>query len=172
MRSLSVAGLVTLALARVAFAAPPAELEPFSFLVGEWRATGSGEPGAGVGVATFSRALQEQVIVRTSFAEYPAAAGRTSSRHDDLLIMYPHAGGVRADYYDSERHVIRYAVRSPAAGEAIFVSDVVANQPRFRLSYRLESGVLKGEFAIAAAGTPDAFKPYLAWQSTKTAHDP
>jgi hypothetical protein len=68
--------------------------------------------------------------------------------------------------------VIRYAVRSPAAGEAIFISDVVANEPRFRLRYRLESGVLKGEFAIAPAGAPDAFKPYLTWQSTNTARNP
>ena len=34
------------------------------------------------------------------------------------MILYSHAGAVRADYYDSEGHVIRYAVRSPAAGEA------------------------------------------------------
>jgi hypothetical protein len=168
MRSLGLAGLVAL-LAECAFAAPPPELEPLSFLVGEWRATGSGEPGVGSGAATFARELQGQVIVRRSFAEYPAAAGRPSSRHDDLLILYPHAGAVRADYYDSEGHVIRYAVRSPVAGEAIFISDVVANEPRFRLGYRLESDVLKGEFAIAPPGTPDAFKPYLTWQSTKTA---
>jgi hypothetical protein len=169
MRSLGLAGLVALLLAGAASAAPPPELEPFSFLVGEWRATGSGEPGVGTGVATFARELQGQVIVRSSFAEYPPAAGRPSSRHDDLLIMYPHSGGVRADYYDSEGHVIRYAVRSPAAGEAIFESDVVAKEPRFRLSYWLNSGVLKGEFAIAPPGTPDAFKPYLTWESTKKA---
>ncbi len=151
-------------------AAPPPELERFSFLLGEWSATGAGSPGAGTGVATFSRGLQDRVIVRTSYAEYPASGTRPASRHDDLLIAYVAAsGGVRADYYDSEGHVIRYAVESPAPGEAVLLSDVVTGEPRYRLRYTLHpDGLLEGEFAIAPPGKPEAFAPYLRWQSRKS----
>ena len=170
MRSLSMAALATLlssALATIAVASPPAEFEPFSFLIGEWNASGSGQPGVGTGTAVFSRGLQDRVIVRTSYAEYAAAAGKPASRHDDFMVIYPDAGVVRADYYDSEGHVIRYSARSPGAGQAVFLSEAVAGEPGFRLSYKLEGGVLKGEFAIAPPGTGQAFKPYLTWESAK-----
>ncbi len=152
-----------------ASAAPPPQLEPLAFLIGEWTASGAGSPGAGTGVATFSRSLQDHVILRTSYAEYPASAMRPASRHDDLLITYVAASGaVRADYYDSEGHVIRYAVSSPAPGEAVFLSDVVSGEPRYRLRYTLgPDAVLKGEFAIAPPGKPEAFVPYLQWESRK-----
>ena len=155
--------------ARAAAPAASAPLEPFAFLVGEWPSTGTGQPGAGTGTATFARSLQDKVIVRTNFAEYPAANGKPASRHDDLMVIYAAPdGGARADYYDSEGHVIRYAVQSPAPGQAVFLSDVAAGAPRFRLSYTLSApGVLKGEFAIAPPGSSDAFKPYLAWESHK-----
>jgi hypothetical protein len=86
------------------------------------------------------------------------------------MIVYAAAdAGVRADYYDNEGHTIRYSVTSPAAGQAVFVSELAAGEPRYRLSYQLEpSGLLKGEFAIASPGTPDDFKTYLSWQSRKT----
>jgi hypothetical protein len=166
------AGLVAIALVAVAgsavFAAEPTELEPLAFLVGEWSSP-PGAPESGSGTAVFTRSLQDRVILRTSYAEYPAAAGKPKSRHDDLMVIYAVTGdGVRAEYFDNEGHVIRYAVRSPAPGEAVFVSDAQAGTPRFRLSYRLEAtGVLKGEFAIAPPGAPEAFQPYLAWESRK-----
>ena len=145
----------------------PAELEPFAFLVGEWPSTGAGQPGAGTGAATFTRGVQDKVIVRASYADYPAAAGKPASRHDDLMVIYAApGGGARADYYDSEGHVIRYVVQSPAPGQAIFLSEAAAGAPRFRLGYTLAApGVLKGEFAIAPPGSPDTFKPYLTWES-------
>jgi hypothetical protein len=153
-----------------AVAAEPAELRPFAFLVGEWEASGSGQPGAGEGKAVFSRSLQDRVIVRTSYAEYPPDGGKPGSRHDDLMIVYAGAGGVRADYYDNEGHVIRYSVRSPAQGSAVFVSEPAAGEPRFRLSYKLAAdGTLDGQFEMAPPNAPEAFKPYLSWHSRKAA---
>jgi hypothetical protein len=150
--------------------AGPRELEPLAFLIGNWGAAGSGQPGQGAGSAEFARGLQDRVILRTSFSEFPAAEGRPASRHDDLMVIYVGAAGaVRADYWDSEGHVIRYAVQTPAPGRAVLVSDTVGGEPRYRLSYELDpSGMLKGEFAIAPPGTPEAFKPYLSWTSRKT----
>ncbi len=148
----------------------PQQLEPLSFLLGQWEATGSGSPGAGAGSATFAPGLQDRVIMRTSYAEYPASATVPATRHDDLMVIYAAAGsGLRADYYDNEGHVIHYAVTVPAPGEACFVSDEVGGAPRFRLSYKLASGLLKGEFAIAPPGQPEAFAPYLVWESRRMA---
>jgi hypothetical protein len=150
-------------------AGPPTPLEPLAFLIGEWEASGAGQPGQGSGRAVFSRALQDRVILRSSYAEYPASGTAASSRHDDLLVVYPTAGGaVRADYYDSEGHVIRYLVTSPAPGRAVFVSEPVTGEARYRLSYELTpDGVLKGEFSIASPGEPPVFKPYLVWESRR-----
>ncbi|MDM7916599.1 MAG: hypothetical protein ACE15D_16640 [Candidatus Eisenbacteria bacterium] len=151
------------------FAAVPADLQPLAFLLGEWQAEGSGAPGLGTGTATFTTGLQDRVILRNSYAEYPEAEGRAASRHDDLMAIYAAPGGARADYYDSEGHVIRYLVQSPAAGQAIFLSEAAPGQPRFRLSYALDdTGELKGGFAISPPDAPDAFKPYLTWGSRKT----
>ena len=150
-------------------AAPPAELAPLAFLVGEWPATGQGQPGAGAGRSTFAWGVQEQVIVRTSYAEYPAQANKGPSRHDDLMVLYV-AGkeGLRADYWDSEGHAIRYRVTVPGANQAEFISEPVSGQPRFRLTYSLAAdGLLTGQFAIAPPDQPDAFKAYLTWTSRR-----
>jgi hypothetical protein len=154
---------------RAASAAGPAELDPLAFLIGEWPASGTGQPGQGTGSTTFARSLQDKVIVRTNHADYPAQGGKPASRHDDLMVIYaaPGGGGARADYYDSEGHVIRYAVQTPDANQAVFTSDATAGAPRFRLTYKLEGSVLKGTFEIAGPDAPDAFKPYLSWESRK-----
>ena len=171
VRALIVLGaLLAPAAGSTSLAGEPAALQPLAFLVGEWPSSGGGQPGAGSGTAVFARGLQDRVIVRTSYAEY-AAAGQPASRHDDLMIVYAAPeGGVRADYYDNEGHVIRYAVQSPRPDRAVFLSEAVAGQPRFRLTYTLQAtGVLEGEFAIAPPGAPEEFKKYLHWESRKAA---
>lgn len=166
-RAIAAMLLAVLVAGGTAWAAEPAELRALAFLIGEWESAGGGQPGSGAGTAVFSRSLQDQVIVRTSFAEYPASKDTPASRHDDFMIIYVSLAGVRADYYDSEGHVIRYGVRSPAPGKAVFVSDPSPSGPTYRLTYsRAADGTVDGEFAMADPGT-DAFKPYLTWHSRK-----
>jgi hypothetical protein len=169
VRTVMAVRVVLAVLSGSAFAAEPLELKPFAFLIGEWTASGSGQPGAGSGAAVFARGLQDQVILRNSYAEYPATDGKPASRHDDLMIIYRmRDGGTRADYYDNEGHVIRYVLSSPGPGQAVFLSKASGSGPRFRLSYTLEAnGLLKGEFAIAAPGAQEAFQKYLTWESRK-----
>jgi hypothetical protein len=156
--------LVTLSSAP-ALGAPAAPLEPLSFLLGEWEASG---PNQSTGRTTFAPSLQGWAIVRTNSADYPAAGDRPASRHDDLMVIFSAGKALRADYYDSEGHTIHYAVAVPESGKATFLSDLAANEPRYRLSYWLESsGTLNGTFEIAPPGQPGAFKPYLSWQSHK-----
>jgi hypothetical protein len=170
MLAFGAAAMIVTAAAAAADAAAPRELESLAFLIGSWGAAGGGQPGQAAGAAEFSRSLQDRVIIRTSFAEYPAAGGRPASRHDDLMVIYAGAqGAIRADYWDSEGHLIRYAVHAAAPGKAVFVSDTVSGEPRYRLTYEIDpSGTLKGEFAIAPPATPEAFQPYLSWTSRKS----
>lgn len=152
----------------IALAAPPSQLAPLDFLLGDWNAAAA-KPGDASGKTTFARSLQDRIILRTNSVDYPAANGKPASRHDDLMLIYATSDAVRADYYDNEGHVIHYTVTSPAANQAVFVSDAAPSAPRYRLTYKLGSdGQLEGQFEIAPPGQTDAFKPYLAWKSSKS----
>ena len=131
------------------------------FLVGEWAGVGNGQPGQGGGKCSFGADLEGRVLVRKSYAEYPAADGRPSFRHDDLMIVYPEAAGLRAEYFDNEGHVIHYAVRV-TGDSAEFLSGAAAGAPRYRLTY-VKAGPdgLGLKFEIAPPGKPDSFQTYL-----------
>ncbi|MCE5247502.1 MAG: hypothetical protein ABFD84_14810 [Candidatus Polarisedimenticolia bacterium] len=145
--------------------AAPAPLAPLDFLIGEWTGGGSGAPGAGVGGTTFARELQGRVVVRTNFADYPAGGERAAFRHDDLMVVYVDADGrLKADYFDDEGHVIRYAVQAREGGGVVFVGEAAPGTPRFRLTYAPDAdGVVAGTFEIAPPDKPEAFKTYLSW---------
>ena len=74
-------------------AAAPKGLEPLRFLLGDWQAAGGGRPGEASGGFTFAPSLQGRVIVRTNYAQYPATADKSSSRHDDLMVLYATESG-------------------------------------------------------------------------------
>ncbi len=129
-----------------------ADWGPAQFLVGLWTGEGSGAPGQGTGSFSFAPDLQGKILVRKSFAEYPAAGGKPASRHDDLMVVYHDGEQLRAMYFDSEEHTIPYAVKAVENGVA-FVSEPSKGGPRFRLTYT-NSGkdTLKLKFEIAPPG--------------------
>jgi hypothetical protein len=138
---------------------------PLQFLLGDWVAvdTPAGESGS----FTFKPGVMGHVIVRTNEANYAATADRAASRHEDLLVVYSEDGALKADYFDSEGHVIRYGVTADT-DRATFVSAADPRGPRYRLTYRRDAGgVLLGTFEVAAPGSPDAFKPYLSWKAKR-----
>lgn len=137
---------------------------PLQFLVGEWTGEGGGQPGQAAGRSSFEPGLEGQILVRKSYAEYPAAKDRPAYRHDDLMIMHREPGGQpRAIYFDNEGHTIHYAVRPRDDGNAVeFVSDAAPDSPRFRLTYvKTGPATLSLKFEIAPSGKPDAFSTYL-----------
>jgi hypothetical protein len=151
-----------------ALAAQPPALRPLAFLLGDWQGVGTGKPGESGGDASFASAIQDTVIVRTSFADYPATAQRPAFRHDDLMVIYVEGGHIRADYWDNEGHVLRYAVQTNGDREAVFLSDPLPEAPRFRLTYTLQDGgTVKGRFDIAPPGKPGELSPYLVWTMRK-----
>jgi hypothetical protein len=134
---------------------------PAQFLVGHWTGEGSGQPGTGTGAFSFTPDLQGKVLLRRSFAEYPAANGKPASRHDDLMVVYHGgtAGDLRALYFDSEDHIIRYS-GTVAGGSVVFVSDGKPDEVRYRLTYTTTgTDTLTLRFEIAAPGKD--FSRYL-----------
>ena len=161
----AIAGLAAVsAMAQVAPHRAPAggRLAPLAFLLGEWDALPDGAGGSGS--CTFALELQDRVIVRTNHAAAPAAGGRPASVHDDLMVIYEEGNVLKADYYDSEAHQIRYVVSAPGPDRAVFLADATAAAPGYRLTYWLEKpGIVRGQFEIAAPGKPGAFTTYLSW---------
>ena len=136
---------------------------PAQFLIGHWTGDGTGQPGQGTGSFSFTPDLQGKVLVRKSFAAYPAANGKPASRHDDLMIVYRDETSrqMRAMYFDSEDHVILYSVKPADGGGVVFVTEgTPASTMRYRLTYSSTGADrLKLKFEIAPPGKD--FATYL-----------
>ena len=89
--------------------------------------------------------------------QYPVALPNSSA-----MVIFAEDGRVRAEYFDSEGHVIRYEVQSRAPGTLVFLSEARPGTPRFRLAYTA-SGPEKIAltFEIAPPGATD-FRPYIS----------
>ena len=162
----------SLALAAVWFSWAPARgTDPwndYQFLIGTWSGEGKGAPGQGKGRFTFAVDLQGKVLVRKHRAEI-ASQGDRPAFHEDLMIIYPEGGSVRAIYFDNEGHVIHYAPHfSPDKKTLAFVSVGDPRMPHFRLSYTKQSeDALAIKFEMAPPGKPDAFKTYTQGTATR-----
>jgi hypothetical protein len=137
------------------------------FLIGDWTGQGTGQPGAGNGGYSFLPELDGQVLVRRNHSEYPKDKTGAVQKHDDLMVVYRESPGasIRADYFDTEGHVIHYTV-STQPGLAVFESDPAQPGPRYRLTYWVDGKSVDGKFEVAAPGTTE-YKNYLTWAATK-----
>jgi hypothetical protein len=143
----------------------PPPLAPLQFLLGEWE--GVGDQAGATGGFSFAPGVQDRVIVRTNVSNTPASGGTPASRHDDLMIVYVEGETVKADYFDSEGHVVRY-VAAPRSGAVVFLSEIKPSEPRYRLTYTRSSATkIEGSFEVAPPGKPDAFSLYLSWKARK-----
>jgi hypothetical protein len=129
----------------------------FRFLIGSW--VSEAKPGARTGTFTLEPDLESRVLVRRNFADLPAAKSHPAEKHEDLMVIYPESGRqFRADYYDNEGHVIRYAIASNDAG-LVFTSS--SPGPRFRLTYaRAENNTVRVKFEIAPPGKSSQFRTH------------
>jgi hypothetical protein len=130
------AALGLFCLVMVAYAGQPEKSEwaGFEFLVGDWVADRDNQTAAS-GDFSFRFAAGGKVLVRRNAADYPAANGRQSSHHEDLLVIYrEHDNGpASAMYFDSEGHVIRYEVAVDAKLHRVqLLSNSSDATPRFR----------------------------------------
>lgn len=166
------ATILSIALCASSRAAAATGWEGLDYLVGDWVADGGGQPGAASGSFSFHYDAGGKVLTRHNVADYPAADGKPGSHHEDLLVIYRESdsGPLVGVYFDSEGHVIHYAVDANVAdGVVRLVSEAQASGPRFRLIYKKsgDDGV-EGRFDIAPPGQAE-FKPYLHWTAHRAA---
>ena len=143
-----------------ALSAEDARLQSIQFLYGKWKGKGGGSStGEGQGAYSYTPDLNKNIVIRRNFAEYASGP-----RHDDLKIIYVEES-LRAIYFDSEGHVIRYNVTTPSRTKAVFESDGTQPGPKYRLTYVLEGADLTGKFEVAPPGAE--YKTYLSWISVR-----
>lgn len=141
-----------------------------SFLEGTWDSrTQSGSAGAQVsGTYTFKAELNHHVLARHSEQAGCKAPKAFDCQHDDLLYIYQESQGqpLRAIYFDSEGHVIHYAVSTPGPTTALFLSPSSPSGPQFQLLYQLKDAVMSGKFQMRLPGQ-SAWKSYLEWSGAR-----
>ena len=98
-------------------------------------------------------------MLRRDHTELFDKTGRSKGGFDQIMLIYPEAGSLRADYSDGS-HVIHYTRVTVTPGRAVtFVSDPQAGAPAYRLSYELKSpATLAVDFAMAPPGGAE-FRP-------------
>jgi hypothetical protein len=174
MRHAVTAAVVAILLAGPAFAAPAKklgpELEPLGFLVGNWTA-GQGKVAATGGVATgrsaFSIEAGGAALLRRDHTSLKGADGKRAGGMDQVMLIYPEGGTVKADYSDGT-HVIHYVNAQVTPGRSVvFRSASQPGAPSFRLTYEAApEDVLKVKFEMAAPGQSE-FKPVAEGQMTR-----
>lgn len=144
-------------------------LDSLRFLEGTWRAQAQGTPGVTAsGRYVFQRELSGHILARHSTSD-PNCKGPATfdCEHRDLLYVFQDGEKqpLKAIYFDSEGHTIRYDVRIPNSNSVVFESES-APGPRFRLTYELKSGVMSGKFQVQAPGTTE-WRSYMEWAGAR-----
>jgi hypothetical protein len=141
----------------------------WNHLLGEWHGEGSGQPGQNEGTFSFNTDLDGKILVRKNHTVFPATANSPVMIHDDLLIVYPGVQGSpqEAIYFDNEGNTIKYIV-SFTENSVILTSSIIANNPRFRLSYvPVDSNTVNITFEMASPQAPEVFRMYLSGKALK-----
>jgi hypothetical protein len=168
---------VALSIVSVLTTAAPAQpaglgggLAGVDFLVGRWVADASGKVaetgGTSSGVLTFTPEAQGAVLLRKDHVTLSDASGKPSGAFDIIMMIYPEAGTLHADYADGQ-HVIHYTAAAVTPGHAVtFTSAASPQAPTFKLAFTLVSPRTLGiDFSMAPPGGAD-FHPI----ATGTAH--
>ncbi len=141
--------------------------DKWTFLIGDWKGEGSGQPGVGGGFFSFNMGLDQKVLIRKSNSEYPAIGGRPKISHEDLMVVYQanSLDPMKAIYFDNEGHVINYSI-SYTDRSIILSSEKLENTPVFRLTYTImEKDTFHTNFEMSTDGIH--FKSYIQGKSIK-----
>jgi hypothetical protein len=146
-------------------------LQGIDFLVGHWSTPTRGKVadtgGGSSGESNFTPEVGGSVLLRKDHVSLYDAAGKPSGGFDIMMMIYPEAGGIHADYADGD-HIIHYTSATVTPGQAVtFVSAPSPTTPTFKLSYVLSKPkVIDIDFSMAAPGSTD-FHPIATGSATK-----
>jgi len=167
--------LAALILALAALIAAPAananpalqpKLAEIGFLVGDW-SNGQGRVSETGGTATGASMITIEagggVLLRRDHTNLFDRAGKPAGGFNQVMIIYPEAGTLHADYSDGA-HIIHYVTAEVRPGHAVtFTSSVQPGRPVYRLAYELTApdalivtfGLIPpgGDFQPIAVGT-------------------
>jgi hypothetical protein len=139
-------------------------LNQLKFLLGDWIGEGSGQPGEATGGFTFSMDLQNHVMVRRNYADYPPMKDKPAYKHEDLMIIYSiSTDTLRAIFFDNEDHVINYDVNpAPDKKSAIFISPATGQGWRYRLTMaEIDDKNMSIKFEMAPPADQNKFSTYI-----------
>ncbi len=132
------------------------ELAAVAFLVGDWSAgkgvvTDTG--GTSTGTSHISIVANGGALLRQDRTDLFDKAGKASGGFDQIMMIYPEGGTLRADYSDGA-HVIHYTQAEIRPGKSVvFSSASEPGVPLFRLTYTLaDAGVLAVAFGMTPPG--------------------
>jgi hypothetical protein len=154
-----------------ALAAPTDPWKALAFLEGTWDANtqGGSAQAQGSGTYSFAPELKHHVLVRHSGESADCRGPKGfDCEHSDVLYIYQEAQDqpLKAIYFDSEGHVIHYAVSTPDSTTAVFISEASPSGPQFQLVYQLKDMVMSGKFQMRMPGQT-TWKSYLEWNGAK-----
>jgi len=150
--------LATTAFAKTANLKP--ELAGIEFLVGHWTSLDQGKVaetgGTSTGVIYFTPEVGGSVLLRKDHVNLFDRSGRPSGSFDILMMIYPEAGALHADYSDGE-HIIHYTAADVSPGHSVsFTSAASPQTPTFKLVCRLvKPKILEIEFSMAPPGSTE-----------------
>jgi hypothetical protein len=133
------------------------QLAGLSFLIGNWQAgrgTVADTGRTSTGHSTFTLEAGGNVILRKDRTELFSSSGKPAGGFDQIMMIYPEGGTIRADYSDGT-HVIHYVKADVIAGHSVtFVSASRPDAPTFRLRYELSNpATLAVTFEMAPPGS-------------------
>ncbi len=141
-------------------AGPAAGLAGVDFLVGRWIADAPGKVaetgGTSSGVMTFTAEAGGAVLLRKDHVTLRDSSGKPSGAFDIIMMIYPEAGTLHADYADGQ-HVIHYTSAAVTPGHAVtFTSPASTQAPTFKLAFTLVGPKTLGiDFSMAPPGVAD-----------------
>jgi hypothetical protein len=162
MKRLALA-LIALALAAPALAQPALKppLAGLAFLVGDWRSDDgkvADTGGTSRGVSHLTVEADGWSLLRRDRTDITGPDGKPAGGFSQVMLIYPEAGTLRADYADGEGHVIHYARAEIVPGRSVvFTAEVTGGAPAFRLAYELKA---PGELAVDFGMLPPGGGPF------------
>jgi len=165
------AALTLLAATASAQSAPlKPQMAGIAFLIGHW-SSGQGQVadtgGTATGSSTIEAAANGGALPRRDHTNLFDASGKPAGGFDQIMLIYPEGGTLRADYCDGD-HAIHYTSAVVVPGQSVtFTSAAQPGAPVFKLGYRLEApATLTVSFSMEPPGSA-AFRPIATGTMTR-----